>query len=146
MPVTTFRAPRNVGSARSRNDILRVELDSHADTCVVGCNVLIVNEHTHVVNVSGFDPSQPARSAKIVDCAIKYICPGTGEIMLLTINQALHIPELEYVLLCPMQGRVNGVVIDECPKFMASNPTDSSHSITIQGNTDDLARPLTIPL
>jgi hypothetical protein len=63
MPVTTFRAPRNVGSACNRNSSLKVELDSHADTCVVGRNVLIVNEHTRVVNVSGFDPSQPARSA-----------------------------------------------------------------------------------
>ena len=108
MQVTTFRAPRNVGSARSCNSILKVELDSHADTCVVGRNVLIENEHTRVVTVSGFDPSQPARSAKIVDCAVKYICPGTGEIILLAINQALHIPELEHVLLCPMQCRVNG--------------------------------------
>ena len=56
MPVTTFRVPRSVGSARSRNNSLKVELDSHADTCVVGRNVLIINEHTRVVNVSGFDP------------------------------------------------------------------------------------------
>jgi hypothetical protein len=98
------------------------------------------------VNVSGFDPSQPARSAKIVDCAVKYICPGTGDIIMLTINQALHIPELEHVLLCSMQCRVNGVVIDECPKFMASNPIDSTHSITIQNDNSDLAHPLIIPL
>jgi hypothetical protein len=110
MPVTIFRAPRNVDSESSHNSILKVELDSHADTYVVGRNVLIVYEHTCVVNVSGFDPSQPARSAKIVDCAAKCICSGTGEIILLTINQALHIPELEHVLLCPMQCRVNGVV------------------------------------
>jgi hypothetical protein len=45
-----------------------------------------------------------------------------------------------------MQCRVNGVVIDECPKFMASNPTDSTYSITIQNDTEDLAHPLIIPL
>jgi hypothetical protein len=38
-----------------------------------------------------------------------------------------------------------GVVIDECPKFMASNPTDSTHSITIQNDTE-LAHALIIPL
>jgi hypothetical protein len=65
---------------------------------------------------------------------------------MLTINKALHIPELEHILLCPMQCRVNGVVIDECPKFMASNPTDSTHSITIQNDNRDLAHPLIIPL
>ena len=71
--VTTFRAPRMLAPLNTRNPILRVELDSHADTCVLGRNVLIVNEHTRVVNVSGFDPSQPSRQAKIVDCVVKYI-------------------------------------------------------------------------
>jgi hypothetical protein len=45
-----------------------------------------------------------------------------------------------------MQCRVNGVVLDECPKFMASNHTDSTHSITIQNNNENLAHPLTILL
>ena len=85
-----------LGSARSHSDNdVKVELDSHADTCVVGKNVLLLREHTRVVNVSGFDPSQPARQAKIVDCALKYISPATGEPALLTINQALLVPELD---------------------------------------------------
>ena len=50
---------RAVDSTRSRLNILRVELDSHADTCVVGQNALIVHKHTNAVMVSGFDPSQP---------------------------------------------------------------------------------------
>ena len=48
---------RAVGSTRSRLDTLRVELDSHADTCVVGLNALVIHEHPNVVMVSGFDPS-----------------------------------------------------------------------------------------
>ena len=48
-----------VGSTRSRLNTLRVELDSHADTCVVGKNALVIHEHPNVVMVSGFDPSQP---------------------------------------------------------------------------------------
>ena len=32
-----------VGSTRSHVNILRVELDSHADTCVVGQNALVVH-------------------------------------------------------------------------------------------------------
>ncbi len=34
--VRTFCLPRAIGSTHSRCNILRVELDSHADTCVVG--------------------------------------------------------------------------------------------------------------
>ena len=52
---------RAVGSTRSRPKCLRAELDSHADTCVVGRNALVVHEHPHIVMVSGFDPSQPPR-------------------------------------------------------------------------------------
>ena len=77
--VTTFRMPRIVGSASRRTNNLRIELDSHADTCVVGKNVLVLQEHTRVVNVTGFDPSQAPRTARIVDCVVKYTCPGTGD-------------------------------------------------------------------
>jgi hypothetical protein len=57
--VSMLDLSRAVGSTGSHLNILRVELDSHADTCVVGQNALIVHEHTNVVMVSGFDPSQP---------------------------------------------------------------------------------------
>jgi len=62
---------RAVGSTRSRLNVLRVELDSHADTCVVCRNALVIHEHPNVVMVSGFDPSQPPRQAKVVDAAIR---------------------------------------------------------------------------
>jgi hypothetical protein len=52
---------RSVNSTCSQFNSLRVELDSHADTCVVGRNALIIHEHPNVVMVSGFDPSQPPR-------------------------------------------------------------------------------------
>jgi hypothetical protein len=48
-----------IGSTRSCLNTLRVELYSHADTCVVGRNALVIHEHPNVVMVSGFDPSQP---------------------------------------------------------------------------------------
>jgi hypothetical protein len=51
----------SVGSTRSRLNSLRVELDSHAETCVVGKNTLVIHEHPNVVMVSGFDPSQRPR-------------------------------------------------------------------------------------
>jgi hypothetical protein len=80
---------RAIGSTRSRLNILRIELESHADTCVIGRNALIVHKHTNVVMVSGFDPLQPPRQAKLVDAAIRYTCRDTGDHLILMINQAI---------------------------------------------------------
>ena len=107
MFVATVRSFRNlcaIGITRSHN-VLRAELDSHADTCVVGRHALIIHEHSHVVMVSGFDPSQPARKAKVVDAAIKYTRRDTGDHLILLVNQAILVPEVDHCLLCPMQCR-----------------------------------------
>ena len=145
--VTTFSLPRRaVGASRRQdNDNLKVELDSHADTFVVGKNVLVIHEHDRKVQVQGYDPTLPTREAMIVDCALKYRCVSTGECSILVVNQALQVPELEHCLLCPMQCRMNGVEINETPKFLLQHPTNSSHSIHIHSSDSD-AQPLRIPL
>jgi hypothetical protein len=48
-----------IGSTCSQLNTLRVELDSHADTCVVGKECHGNTDHPNVVMVSGFDPAQP---------------------------------------------------------------------------------------
>jgi hypothetical protein len=65
---------RAVGSTRSHLITLRVELDYHADNCVVGKNALLMHEHLNVVMVHGFDPLQLPQHAKVVDAAIRYTC------------------------------------------------------------------------
>ncbi len=47
------------------------------------------------------------------------------------INQTIYIPHLDHHLLCMMQCRVNGVTINNLPKFLAANPTDQMHALTI---------------
>jgi len=81
--------------------------------------------------VSGFDPTQLPQTAKVVDAAIWYTCRDTGDHLILMINQAIYVPEIEHCLLCPMQCRINGMEINEVAKFLTTNPTISSHSITI---------------
>ena len=83
---------RAVGSTRSQNNVLRVELDAHADTCAVGRHALLVHEHPKVVMVSGFDPSQPPRKAKVVDAAVRYTFQDTGDHLIFMINQAIYVP------------------------------------------------------
>ncbi len=57
--------------------------------------------------------------------------------MILLINQAILVPEVDHCLLCPMQCRINGREINEVPRFLTSNPTTSTHSIVIADPTDD---------
>jgi hypothetical protein len=121
-----------------------VELDSHADTCVVGRSALIFHEHDRTVMVNGFDPSFPDVRAKIVDAAVLYVDQSEMTSYILEFNQALSVPSIDHCLLCPMQCRINGVEIDEKPRFLTSTPTVSSHSISFP-NAED-SPPLNIPL
>ncbi len=54
------------------------------------------------------------------------------------INQAIHVPHLDHHLLCPMQCRVNDVTVNSLPKFLATDPTDQTHALTLT----DLNNPL----
>ncbi len=47
------------------------------------------------------------------------------------INQAIHIPDLGHHLLCPMQCHVNDVIVNKAPKFLATDPTDQTHALTL---------------
>ena len=81
----------------------RTELDSHADTCVVGDQAHIVHEHGRTVNVVGYEGSAgESRKLKVVDAAVAY--EGyDGEMFILRINQAILVEGQPNNLLCPMQ-------------------------------------------
>ena len=57
--------------------------------------------------------------------------------MILQINQAILVPEVDHFLLCSMQCRINGVEINEVQRLLTFNPTTSSHSIVIADPMDD---------
>ncbi len=46
------------------------ELNSHADTCVVGSNILVVHNHEHFVGVYGFDKETMHSNACTIDVTI----------------------------------------------------------------------------
>ena len=73
----------------------RTELDSHADTCTVGKNSLITHVHNRQVNVHAYDPSLGSQQdMSIVNAAVAYDCPHTGEVLIFKINQAIHIESM----------------------------------------------------
>jgi hypothetical protein len=118
------------------------DLDSHADTCVVGKHALVTLILDKRVNVSGFDPTQgKVKDLHLVSAALAYDCPETGEAIILNIHQAVHVPTMDNNLLCPMQMRIADVEVYECPKFLEDKPTDLSHSMQITQDGDELRIP-----
>ena len=119
------------GSYESRTD-----LDSHADTTVLGKHCTIIYTTNRTADVSPFLPELgTAEKVPIVCGAIAYDHPD-GETIILVVNQALYIPTLRDNLLCDNQCRMNDVVVDACPKSLSENPTDSTHTLKFR-NYDD---------
>ena len=101
----------------------QTELDSHADTCVVGKNALIFQDFERPVNVTGYDAGKGTldEGCKTISAAVAYDDPGTGEPILLVFHQAISLPSQKVNLLCPMQCRMNDVKIPEVAKFLINN-------------------------
>ena len=72
----------------------KVELDSHADTWVVGDNCLVVHDHKRPAN-----PKDGHRSAKTDDAAVGHKELQSRQKFILMINQAICINRLENHLL-----------------------------------------------
>ena len=104
----------------------KVELDSHADTSVIGDNCLVIHDHNRPDNVYSYDPNDGHRNAKTVNAAVGYQDPQSGWKFILVINQALHIHGLENHLLCPMHCCMNDVHIGEVPVFGQESQCDFS--------------------
>ena len=122
-----------------------VELDSHADTCVIGENCLVILDHNRPVNVCNFDQKDGHRCAKTVDAAICYQDLQSRQKYILMINQAIHINGLESHLLCPVQCHLVGVHISEILKFLAESLSVATYAIQFT-YPFDTTHPLIIPL
>ncbi len=116
-----------------------LKLDLHTDTCVLGRDGMILLDYDRPVINEVYDPSLGTKTYATVSGALAYDDPVTSKVYHLVINQAIHIPHLNHHLLCPMQCRVNDVVVDNTPKFLTSDPTDHMHALTIR-DPDELAQ------
>jgi hypothetical protein len=108
-----------------------LELDSHADTCVLGRDALIILDYNRPVYIVGYDESLGSKTYQTVSGVVAYNDPQTGRTLHLIINQAIHIPHLDHHLFCPMQCHVNDVIVSNLPKFLATDPTDQTHALTL---------------
>ena len=122
-----------------------LDLDSHADTCVLGSNALLV-ESAHperTAEVSFADPSVGTRIKRILSGAFLYVSPLNGKQYILVVHQAIFIEALDHSLLCPMQIRDNDVMLNGQPKCMTENPTEDTHALLAVTDTKEHLR---IPL
>ena len=120
-------------------------MDSHADTFVLGVNALVIQYHGRPVNILSYDPALGYHAYQKVSSVIGYDHPITGQTYHLVIHQAISIPHLEHHLLFPMQSCVNEVIINEIPKFLASNATNETHFIIVT-DPDDPVQRVILPL
>ena len=108
------------------------ELDSHADTCVVGKHALVFQDFDRPVDVIGYDTQLGVtKNCRTVGAAVAYSDPGTGQTVILIINQATYIPNLDVNLLNPMQLRLSGVKVSEEAKFLAEKLDEHTHALEI---------------
>ena len=107
----------------------RSELDSHADTSVAGCNMVVLEDTGQTVSVAPFTGEYNAlKGIPIVSAATAYDCPTNGETYLLVFNECLYFGErLPVSLLCPNQLRAFGLSVCDTPRqFEAASPHDIS--------------------
>ena len=127
------RAARRLGDIRRPSvQECRVELDSHAEqSCVSADCALILRDYDRPVTVYGYDGGR-GKTLQIVDAAVSYFDPSTGDTWLLMINQALLVPGLPQPLLCTNQLRMNDIRVNDEPKHRTLNPTQYHHAIAVQ--------------
>ena len=130
MSPSMARAVISAMTSNQDNDCPRTELDSHADSPVVGKNCKILHYTGQQVNVAGFsDTLGECKSIPVVNCALAYDCTITHQTYILLIYNALYMKTMDVNLIPPFLMRLNGIEINECPKFMSTNPSIQDHSI-----------------
>ena len=134
-------------SSMSSNNPLEssLELDSHADTTVLGAGALIIQSYDQPVEVVGYDPQQGSQMFEMVSGILAFDHPQDGQVYHLVFHQAIHMPQLDHHLLCPIQCRVNDVTVNNVPKFLTHFPTDNTHALIVQNPDNDLTT-LSFPL
>jgi hypothetical protein len=126
-----------LGSVGRVEETNRSDLDSHADCCVCGKEVLVLNDFDREVTVTGWDPEGETQSLRIVSKAMGYIITHSGKTVLLIVHQIILSPTLNHKLLSTMHMRLHDVIVNETPKFQYLNPTNLSHSIGVKGDNVD---------
>ena len=102
---------------------------------VIGRNAYILSKIGETVDVAPFTPDYKPISVELVDAALKYECPYSGEVKIPIIRRRLHVPSMTHNLLPPFMLREAGIQINEVPKIHVTSPTEEHHAIIFQEKT-----------
>ena len=72
-----------------------------------------------------------SKPACIVDATVVYDKPETVQVVIFLIHHVIEMKSLNHHLLHPMQCSMNGVLINEVPKFFAPIPSETTYAIQI---------------
>ena len=92
----------------------------------------------------GFDSSLGTMENRRIVRAAACNDPDTREATVFKIHQAIEIPTMDHNLLCPMQIRHNDVMMDECPKHLATDPMNNHHATTTPNGDESHMIPLSL--
>jgi hypothetical protein len=92
----------SLGSVGRVEEVNRSDLDSHADCCVCGKEVLVFNYFDREVTVTGWDPEVETQSLRIVSAVMGYTIPESGQTVLLIAHQSIFSPSLNHNLISTM--------------------------------------------
>ena len=107
---------------------LTCELDSHADTCAVGRDFVMLSEAHRYISVHPFaEEYNPLTNVPIATVATVWT-DSENQSYLLVIHQALFLGDrMGSSLLCPNQMRAHGIVVNDVPKQFDPHSTHSIH-------------------
>ena len=103
---------------------------SHVYSHVVNRNSLILYKTDRIENITPFsDGFAIILAVPVIYMDVIYDSVATGDTYILIINNILYITDTEKNLLPPIMMSLNGLVVDECPKFMCFDLAIKPHSI-----------------
>ena len=90
-----------------------LEADSHADTTGLGLGggALKILDYDNPVNVHGYDPSLGPKQYSVIFGGVAYVHSHSGlRYHFLIFHKAIHMPDLEHHLMCPMRSKTRTTV------------------------------------
>jgi hypothetical protein len=113
----------SLGSFGRVEEVNISDLDSHADCCVCGKEVLVSNDFAREVTVTGWETEGETQSLRIVSVDMGYTITQAGQTVLLIAHHRIFSPSLNHNLISTMKMRMHDVIVNETMKFQSLNPT-----------------------
>ena len=96
---------------------------------IMGKQCFILAETGKIVNVNPFSPKYKVLTTRLVDTALQYDCPYSGQSYILVIWNAMYALSMENNLLPPFVFREAGITVNDKPKIHTQDPTTGDHII-----------------